>query len=176
MRKFVVYAAFAAALMLSAAPAVAGDIIPIPLVTAKVGEWVLLRDVSGDKAGALVRYTVSERTGTGDDEKVVLRRETLGQDGDAEETRTIDINLAHYKERFHSLEDKAKQISRERMRVKDNEINVIAVAWDHEDEKTGETREFKIWLSDELPVGGMARFWCSDPAFPATEITDFGGK
>lgn len=170
MRRIALMAAFLSALAL---PAPAADKLTMPLLTAKVGEWTVHRDVSGDKTGEMTRYKLVDRSGSGDDEAVTIRREVLGDDGKALEMRDIQINLARYKQRVQGLEEKAKQISFERMQVKDREVETVAVTWD-QDSEDGQSREFKIWTSKDVPLGGMVRFWCSDPAFPATELVDYG--
>ena len=148
----------------------ADDAIPHRLARAKVGEWVLLRDVSGDRAGETTKFSVTEVKGSGDEAIVVLKKEEFDRDGKAADTKDIEIPIARYNTRIAGLEDKAKQISRERLMVKDKEITVVAVTWDDEEN----SRELKIWVSDEIPTGGIVKTWSSDPEFPAFELIDYG--
>lgn len=153
--------ALAFAVALSAA---AGD-IPSRLGRAKAGEWVEMRNTAGDNAGEKVRISVAEVKGEGDDAVVVLKMEP--SEG---ESRTIELPIARHKARMADLEEKAKQVSRERLTVKGKEISVYAVVWDDEENN----REFKLWLSEDIPVGGIVKSWSSDPDVPAGEVVDFG--
>ena len=162
-------AVLATILAMAAALGLAAD-IPNRLPMAETGEWLLLRVVSGEKAGELVRFSVCETRGDGDDRVVVMRMEKLDQDGSISESRDIESPVARHAERLAELEAKAKQISRERMTVKDREITVVAVTWDDDEG----SREFKLWVSGELPIGGVVKSWSSDPDFPAAELVDYG--
>jgi len=161
--------AFVAAVMLCGLTIAAEGVIPRRLAEAKAGEWVLLRDVSGENAGETIKFTVVEIK-DGEDKVVSMRSERYGEDGTVIETKDFEFPLSKYLERTEKLEDKAKQIGRERLTVKDKEIAVTAVSWDDEEE----TREYKLWISEDIPVGGIVKTWSSDPDFPAAELIDFG--
>ncbi len=171
MRTFIM--ALMAAVLLAGAAAAADNVIPNRLAKAKAGEWVMLQDTAGPNAGEKEKFTVAEFKGTGDDMIIVLKRERYDAEGKVSETKDMEINLAKYAARLAELEDKAKQISRERLTLNNTEFTLWAVTWDRETESG--THEFKIWLSDQIPVGGFFKSWSSDPTFPAAELVDFGG-
>ena len=155
--------------VLAAGASAAEGGIPNRLNKAKVGEWVVLQDVSGEGRGERTRVSVIKAT----DDAVTIRREFL-DDADAE-SKEHEINFDRYNKRLSDLEAKAKQISRERLTIKDKEFMVQAVSWDGEDPEDAENRrEFKIWVSSDLPIGGIAKIWSSDPNFPASEVVDYG--
>ncbi len=154
---------------LAAAGTSAGE-IPNRLDQVKAGEWLLMRDVSGARTGELTKFSVSAVKGEGADKVLTLKIERYGPDEKVQETKEIEIPVSRYTERMAGLESKAKQIGRERLTVKGKEIPVVTVTWD--DDK--EPREFKLWLSDELPIGGVAKSWSSDQDFPAAEVEDYG--
>lgn len=168
MRKFLLPVLLFAVCLSAAAADVA---LPGRLKKAKVGEWLIMRDVSGADAGERMRISVAE-VREGAPKVVVLKRERLGDDGSVLESKDMEIDMDRYAERIAGMEEKAKQISRERLTVKDKEFTVYAISWD--DENDGETREFKVWVSEDLPVNGMAKFWCSDPEMPSAEVIDYG--
>lgn len=141
--------------------------MPDRLPKAKAGEWVVMQDVSGSGSGGKATITVAEVRGSGTDAVVVLKI-----DRDGGESRTIEIPMSGHDARRAELLDKAKQISQERMTVKGREFPVTAISWD--DTKDDTHREFKLWLSDEIPVMGMVKSWSSDPDVPAGEVVDFG--
>ena len=145
--------------------------IPSRLDKAKAGEWVVMRDISVGGEEEIMRISVSA-VREGNPKVVVLKRERLAPDGSVEESKEMELDLDSYAERVRGLEDKAKQISRERLTVKDKELTVYAVSWD--DERDDVVREFKIWVSEDLPIGGIAKFWCSDPEMPSAEVVDYG--
>lgn len=146
------------------------SVVPFRLPHAKVGEWALFLDTSGSKPGEQFRFSVSEVKGSGADSVVVILYERFDPAGELTDEREIELNLAEMEKRSQELEDKAKQISRERMTIKDQEMTVWAISWDDEDND----REFKIWISEDLPVGGLAKSWSSDPEIPAAELIDYG--
>lgn len=151
------------------AVAAAGE-LPNRMDKVKAGEWLLVKDVSGSRAGELTKFTVAEVKGAGADKVVVMKIERFGPDEKVQETRDVEIPVARYAERMAGLEAKAKQIGKERLTIKGKEIPVATVTWD--DDK--EPREFKLWLSEDLPIGGLAKSWSSDPEFPAAELVDYG--
>lgn len=153
--------------------AAADTALPRNLATAEVGEWTLMKDIAGETRGETTRYSVVEVRGDGEDKVVVLRRERYGDDNTVVETRDLDIPVARYSQRLADLEGKAKQVSRENLTVKEEEVPVYAVTWDHVGED-GESQEIKLWLSPSVPVGGLVKSWSSDPAFPAAELVDYG--
>lgn len=160
---------FIGALMfLTLAASAADGSIPNRMDKVKAGEWVMMLNVSGAEAGEKIKVSVAEVK----DGAVVIKRETFNADGSSGEVEQREIALSRYNERLSELEGKAKQISRERLTVKDKELSVVAVTWDREAE--GETHEFKIWVSEELPIGGIAKTWSSDQEFPAAEVIDYG--
>lgn len=161
--------------LLSVLAAGAADgFVPNRLAQAKVGEWTLMRNVAGEHAGELTRFIVVERKGSGADAAVVLRRERLDERGEVSDERQFDINLDKLAERMAGIEEKAKQVSRERMTVKDKDMVVYAITWDHESKRDGKTYEMKMWVSEEVPVGGMVKNWSENPRFPSSELVDYG--
>jgi hypothetical protein len=134
---------------------------------------VITRDVSGEDVGGKIRIVVVKV----EDGAVTIRRERLDADGSVSESGEIEIKLPHSEKRLQDLQDKAKQISRERLIIKDREFAVTAISWDGDEGEVGTNgavREFKVWVSEELPVGGIAKTWSSDPDFPAFEVIDYG--
>lgn len=159
-----------AALLFAGAAAAADGDLPNRLEKAKVGEWLLFRDVSGDRNGELSKYSIIDVKGEGDAKTVVMRIEHLGPENEVVESRDVEIVLKQYNERRAGIMDRAKQIGRERLMVKDVEMPVTAVTIDSEDGG----REFKFWVSTDLPVSGLVKTWSSDPGFRAIEIVDYG--
>ncbi|MCL2000870.1 MAG: hypothetical protein FWG74_05505 [Planctomycetes bacterium] len=155
--------------MLTVGAVAADGSLPNRLDQVKAGEWLLLKDVSGARIGELTKFSVSEVKGEGADKVVVMTIDRY-HDEKIEETRDIEIPVSRYAERMAGLEARAKQIGRERLTIKDREIVVVTVTWDDD----REPREIKLWLSDELPIGGLAKSWSSDPDFPAAELVDYG--
>ncbi|MCD7896824.1 MAG: hypothetical protein LUG50_09150 [Planctomycetaceae bacterium] len=153
------------------AAAVDGPEIPNRLPQAKAGEWVLMQGTSGDNMGVRNRVTVTAVK----DGVVSLKRERLAPDGTVEETNAFDLNLERMASRNADLREHATAINTETIFVKDKEFSVVAVSWkgDPAEDGSGE-REFKIWLSPDLPVGGLAKTWSSDHDFPSSEIVDYG--
>lgn len=136
----------------------AADAIPDRLSQAKAGEWVLMTDTSDASSGEKVKFTAVE-VRPGDPGVLVLKREHFTADGTVDESREIEVPFDRQAKRMADLKEKAKQISTERLWVKDKEFTVTAVSWDDDKGEGGEPREFKMWLSEELPLGGVAKFW-----------------
>lgn len=154
-------------------PAMAGETaIPDRLDQIKVGEWVLMQDVSGgDRAGETNRITVVKA----DDDSITFRREHYAADGSLIDSKDRDMEKANMRERAAGLQQKAKSIEPGVIMVKDKEIPVVAVAFESEDRDNPEvTRDFIIWVSSELPASGVAKTWCSDADFPQAEVIDYG--
>ena len=171
MRRIVLSAVLA--IVCSAAVA-ADSAVPNRLPQAKAGEWVLMVDITGENAGEKMKVSVVEvREGT--PKVVVLRRDRIAADGTSTQEGVLELNLDRYAERMAGLEEKAKQVSRERLTIKDREFTVQAISWDGDTpDADGKPREFKMWLTEELPIGGMAKFWSSDPEVPSIEVIDYG--
>lgn len=162
------FAFIAAAAAAGAAFPGEGRLLPYCLDDAKVGEWVVMKNIS--EPGETVRSAVVAR-GTGDDgETVTISREVTDADGGVADRKERTIRLSRYRERIAGLEEKAVRVTRERMDFKDRPITVFIV--EVVDEETG--REVKIWLSNDIPVSGVVRMWSSDPEFPTYELEDFG--
>lgn len=169
MRKtLLTLAAFA---VLASVAAAADGAIPNRLGKAKVGEWAMLQNVAGDDIGRKTKVSVIEVK----DGVVVIKRELFNADGTPDEVIQHEIPLERYNARLADLEGKAKQISRERLTVKDKEFSVVAVSWDGDAGEDGAPApEFKIWVSADLPIGGIAKIWSSSPDFPAADVVDYG--
>ncbi|MDR1535849.1 MAG: hypothetical protein LBU64_12275 [Planctomycetota bacterium] len=160
------------ALLLAAAGAGgrAGE-IPNRLAKARIGEWALFQDVSaGEHSGDLTRFSVVDIRDGGEARTLVVRMEKLGPEGTAEESRDLEMILDEADRRTEELAARAKQVVSGQLLVGEREFPVVEVAWDDEDD----SREIKIWLSEELPIGGLAKTWSSDPEFPAFELIDYG--
>lgn len=168
MRKILL--TLAAIAVLSVAASAADGSIPNRMDKAKAGEWVMMQNVAGDGAGTKTKVSVTEVK----DGVVFIKREIFDRDGNPEEVFQHEIPLDRYAARLAELEGKAKQISRERLTVKDKELSVVAISWDGDPEDGKPDREFKIWVSEELPMGGIAKTWSSDHDFPAAEVIDYG--
>ena len=166
MRKAIL---FMFVLAVSGLAAHAAESIPSRLDKMKAGEWILMQDVSGE-SGERTKITVLSVT----PEAFTLRREHMDPDGTVTETKEHEIPMDKARERHADLEGKAKEVTKEFVIVKDKEIPVTAVFWESDKAQDGKPREFKIWLSDELPVTGLAKFWSSSSTFPNAEIIDYG--
>ncbi len=145
--------------------------IPNRLPQAKVGEWVLMQNVSGDNQGDTVKITVTKV----ENGAVTVKREHLDADGNVTSVKEHDMNLAKINARVADLQKKAKFIGEETLYIKDQPFETVAVAWDgdeNDDKKAG--RQFKLWVSPKLPIGGMAKSWSSDSKFPSYEVLDYG--
>ncbi len=161
--------ALAAALLLSAA--VAGEAIPNRIAAAKAGEWVLMEDVSGGDAPEQTRVTLLRIDGA----SFTVKREHFGEDGAVVETKEHEISLADYNRRMEEMASRAQEITREFITINEKEYPVTAVRiLTEETDANGEPREFKVWLSPDLPIGGVAKTWSSDADFPSAEVIDFG--
>ncbi len=160
------------ALALLAAGAAAGaDAVPNRIARAKAGEWVLMEDVSGGGEPERTKATLIRI----DDESFTVRREHFDENGDIVETREHVLLLADYNRRMEEMASRAKEITEEFVIIGEKEYPVTAVriAADEAD-GSGDAREFKIWISPDLPIGGVAKTWSSDAAFPSAEVIDFG--
>jgi hypothetical protein len=168
MRKMIL-TLFAFAMCFTAA---AEDSFPNRMSQAKVGEWVLMEDVSGADIGEKTKVTVTKVA----DGVITVKREHLDENGNIAETKEHDIPLANYNQRMDSIKSRATSVSKEFVVIKDKEYPVTAVEFVSISSKTedGGEREFKIWFTDELPIGGVAKIWCSDTDFPSAEVIDFG--
>ena len=144
------------------------NLVPNPLTKAKVGEWVLLSNLS--VPGETVKITVVGRVCEENQQVIVLKREHIDAEGKVGETLERRVKLSSYQDRLDKLDQKADRISREKMLVKDRNITVYVIEW----QDTEHDRDVKVWLSNDIPVGGFVRIWSSDPEFPTYEILDFG--
>ncbi len=168
MRKSIL---FLATLILSASAAVAADCIPNRICLAKTGEWVLMTDVSGEESGEQTKVTL---TAVGA-ESFTVKREHIAADGTVAETIDTTITLADYNRRMNEMAARAKSVTDEFVVIGDTEYPVVAVhILSDKPDANGNPREFKVWISDKLPIGGIAKTWSSDPAFPSAEVVDFG--
>ncbi len=145
--------------------------IPDRLPQAKVGEWVLLQNVSGDNQGDKLKITVTKVQNS----TVTVKREHLDADGKVTDSKEHDMNLAKIKDRVADLQKKATSIGEETVYIKERPVATVAVAWDGDDNNDRMAgRQFKLWVSDKLPIGGMAKSWSSDSKFPSYEVLDYG--
>ena len=164
---------FVIGLFLAVLPVAAGfsGEIPNRLPRARVGEWLLFRDVSGERSGEYTRFSIVDSRGEDDDKVLVLRIEKLaGAEDDGDDVRDIEIKPAGFTERVAELEKKATHITPGTLTVKDSEMAVVEVVFNDDDED----REFHLWISESAPIGGLVKTWCSDPEFPAAELVDYG--
>lgn len=170
-KSFMAIAAFLA-LSMSVVAGAADYVVPNRLAKAVPGEWTLMQTVAGDHMGEKIRFSVKSVSGAGEDAVVVIANERLDAEGGVAEADDIEVPLSRYAAKLRELEDNAKQVSRERLAIGDASYTVFAVTWD--DEESG--REMKIWISDDIPVGGLMKSWSSDASFPAVELVDFGPR
>ena len=85
------------------------------------------------------------------------------------------MSKADMRERSAGLRQRATSIEPGFVMIKDREIPVVAVSFSGDGKDgSGANREFIIWLSNEIPAGGIAKTWCSDADFPQAEVIDFG--
>lgn len=163
--------AFVMAVVLGAAAAVAAEkTIPNSIEDVKRGEWVTMEDVSTN-GGETIKVTA---TAVGGD-TITLRRERFDRDGAVIDATENEIPLSRMRERFADIKKRAKTISDEFVMIGDKEMPVVAVQWEGEAvDSQGTPHQYKIWLSDRLPLTGVAKFWSSDNGIPHAEILDYG--
>lgn len=160
-------------LLLAAAPLSAGETaIPDRFDSIKAGEWMMMRDVSGgDREGERNKISVVKVDG----DVLLMRREHFAADGSLIETKDREMSIAGMRGHFAGIQSIAKSIEPGFITVKNQEIPVVVVAFADEDESgAGEKRDFIIWISEKLPVNGVAKTWCSDAEFPQAEVIDYG--
>ena len=167
MRKTLVLLA-AVFCLATAAMAAEFNLVPNRLSTAKVGEWVILANLSDPDEK--VRISVIGRECEGSELVVVIKRENLDAEGNSLDATERRVTMSRYQERLDKLDQKAHRVSRERTSFNDRDITVYVVEWEDEEED----REIKIWLSYDIPVGGFVRIWSSDPDFHPYELVDYG--
>ncbi len=166
MRKAVFFAAALA--FVSYAAAAEFNLVPNRLSVAKPGEWVILGDVADPTEK--VKISVVAVTCENNEKVVVIKRETLDSEDKVLDSKERHVKLSWYLERLDRLDSRAKRISREKMLVKDRTITVYVIELEDE----ANDRETKLWLSNDIPVGGFVRLWSSDPERPTYELLDFG--
>jgi hypothetical protein len=162
-----------AALVLTGVAGAEDAVFPNRLRNAVVGEWAILMDTAGPEIGNRERVVVVDVAGDGDEKAVVIRREPIDDDGTVGEGGEVEINLARFADRMREMTDKAKEIESVEMLVGDSELTMWSMMWEKEAED-GQTYEYKVWVSEELPVGGLFKTWSSDPEFSAVEMIDCG--
>lgn len=156
--------------LLFAGAAVAVD-IPNRIASAKVGEWVLMEDVSGEESGEATKVTLTAVDGEG----FTVLRETIDADGAVVETKEDTVSFADYNKRMEGMAARAEEITEEFVFIGGKEYPVVAVrVIAGEKDENGNDREFKVWISPDLPIGGVAKTWSSDVNFPSAEVVDFG--
>ena len=151
--------------------AIAADAVPNRIAKAKVGEWVLMQDVSGDDSGELTKVTLLAIDG----DSFTVKREHIDAAGAVVESKEHVVKLDAYNKRMADMAARAKETTQEFVVIKDKQYPVTAVYVISETKDAdGNDREFKIWLSEELPIGGVAKTWSSDVKLPSAEVIDFG--
>lgn len=168
MRKAI---AFLMALTLTAAAAVAVDAEDIPNRTSQIqpGEWIILQDTSGETTDTN-RITVLDRQG----DMIKLRREHFDGEGKLVETTESELDLNRYRRRMENARDKAMEVTEEFITIGDKEHEVYGLLWEDADKRTGEKHQFKVLVSPELPISGVARFWTSNPEAFVADVIDYG--
>lgn len=163
------FAAFAAD---NAGGASSGGIaIPNPLADAKAGEWVLMEDVSGEESGEAIKVTLVAV----DDASVTMRIEDIDADGVVAATREHVIPRAFFDKGREDMRKNLIEVTDDFVVIKGKEYPVVAVRYTaHIPARGGDPVEFKMWISDEIPVTGIAKSWSSDVKFSAGEVVDFG--
>lgn len=162
----------AMSLFLLAVTAAAGEkAVPNRVADMKQGEWVLMEDVSPESDGETIRVTVT-RVGGG---KFTLRRDHMDKTGAITETKESEMDVADAAKRLDDLGKKARTVTDEMIIVNEREIPVVAIEWEgSKKDADGNSHEYKMWLSEKLPVTGVAKFWSSDNSIPHAEIIDYG--
>lgn len=130
----------------------------------KPGEWVLMRHITPGGAEETSKATVTAVEGG----TVTLTHEVFGADGEVLESNERTMNAAEMGARVDAIAKSAGSVTAETLMVKDAEIPVVVVNW------TGNGQEFKAWISPDIPVTGLAKFWTSDANIPGAEIIDYG--
>lgn len=156
---------------LVAASAVAVDASSVPSRLDKIqpGEWIILQDTSGDSTDTN-KITVTARNGN----IVKLRREHYDADGKLVETTEHDFDIAKYAARSADVKSKALEITEEFMMIDEEGHDVFGILWEDNDKKTGEKHQYKVLVSPNLPLAGIARFWTSNPNTPTADVIGYG--
>lgn len=150
----------AAAVDTSAVPSRAADIRP--------GEWIILQDTSGHSSDTN-KITVLERNG----DVLKLRREHYDSDGNLLETSTNDMDLSKYAQRAADVKSKALDVTEEFMMIDDQGHEMVGLLWEDTD-KSGEKHQYKVLVSPNIPITGVARYWSSNPESPVGDVIGYG--
>lgn len=158
-------------LCLIATAASAIDAASVPNRTPKIqpGEWILLQDTSGETTDTN-KITVLDRTG----DIVTLRREHFDENGALIDTSESTMDLAKYNQYAQGIKAKATDVTEEFIVIDDVGHDVYGLLWEGESKNTGEKHQYKVLVSPDLPIAGVARFWTSDPDSPTADVIGYG--
>lgn len=159
------------ALCITAATAVAVDASAVPNRTSLIqpGEWILLKDTSGETTDTN-KITVLDRQG----DMVTLRREHFDGNGVLIKSSESQMDLAKYAKRANDVKSKATNVTEEFMMIDEVGHEVFGLLWEDSNKETGEKHQYKVLVSPKLPIAGVARFWTSDPEAPTADVIAYG--
>lgn len=156
---------------ITAVTAAAVDVSSIPNRTRQIqpGEWILLQDTSGESTDTN-KITVLDRNG----DIIKLRREHYDDNGVLINSTESEMDLAKYDQRANDIKAKAIGVTEEFMMIGDTGHEVYGLLWENADKNTGEKHQYKVLVSPDLPIAGVARFWTSNPNSPTADVIGFG--
>lgn len=170
--KHMALAAIAMTMFLTAAVRAAdAPSIPDRVAAIKPGEWVLMQHVSADGTTETSKATVTAVEG----DTITISHEQFDAEGASLGATGRGMNAAEIRERIADLSKRATSITAETLVVKEKELPVVSIQWTADtQDASGRAHEFKVWVSDRIPVTGLAKFWSSDTNIPQAEILDYG--
>lgn len=158
------------AFLFAAAGAFAADLdsLPNPLAAIRPGQWVEYRHnlVFGM---AEQRQKVLAVEGEGD-ERVITIESVMTMDGEVVDERVESITYGQaLLDQRQSLADAAElSIAPAGIRVKDGSVDGVKVEFVQDDNR------FTLYLSDRIPITGVARMEVEGVDDPVLELVDFG--
>lgn len=158
-------------MMLALTAAVAADTSKVPDRMDKIqpGEWIILQDTSGESTDTN-KITVLARNG----DTLKLRREHYDSNGNLLETKDSDFDIAKYNKRADDIKSKALEVTEEFLMIDDQGHEVVGLLWEDNDKTTGQKHQYKVLVSPNIPITGVARYWSSNPDSPTADIIDYG--
>lgn len=151
------------------AAAVDTSSVPDRIESIRPGEWVILQDTSGESKDTN-KITVMDRKG----DVVSLRREHYDENGTLVEVKDSEMNLSKYAQYAKNIKGKAVEVTDEFILIDDQGHEVVGMLWEDQDKNTGEKHQYKVLVSPNLPISGVARFWTSNPNAPTADVIAYG--
>lgn len=151
--------------------AFAADTSAIPDRTGRIqpGEWIILQDTSGDSTDTN-KITVLDRKG----DVLKLRREHFDSDGNLVGTTEHELDLKKFAERAQSVKGKAIEVTDEFIMIDEEGHEVVGVLWEDTDKDSGQKHQYKVLVSENIPISGVVRYWSSNPDAPSADVVGYG--